>query len=116
MSKSTPITTWPNKEALLSQEQLSWLSDTLASEIENLMHDSSDQSRRTKRDQDLQAARAMLNEAASLFTLEEEGYFKFYSADELVKLLETAGFQRIQVHSTMGWPPQAVVATGIKPL
>jgi len=84
--------------------------------IENLMHGSADTSGYTQRDQDLQAARAMLNEAASLFTLEEEGYFKFYSGDELVKLLKAAGFKRIRVQSTMGWPPQAVVATGKKPL
>ena len=37
MSKSTPKTTWPNKEALLSQEQHSLLSERLASEIENLL-------------------------------------------------------------------------------
>ena len=63
----------------------------------------------------LTAARAMLNEAAALFELEEDGYFKFYSGNELISMLKNAGFQNIRVTSSMGKPEQTVIATGEKP-
>jgi ubiquinone/menaquinone biosynthesis C-methylase UbiE len=63
----------------------------------------------------LTAARAMLNEAASLFELEEDGYFKFYSDKELVSMLENAGFENITVTSSLGKPEQVVIITGEKP-
>ncbi len=62
------------------------------------------------------AARAMLNEAASLFELEEDGFFKFYTADELTKLLSSAGFDEIRVFPSMGNPAQANVAVARKRL
>jgi len=61
------------------------------------------------------AARAMLNEAAGLFELEEDGYFKFYSDNELVCMLKNAGFENIKVTSSMGKPEQAIIITGEKP-
>ncbi|MBN2159004.1 MAG: PilZ domain-containing protein [Spirochaetes bacterium] len=67
------------------------------------------------REQNLLAARTMLNEAAALFQLEEDGYFRFYTGEELVSMLQTAGFINIDVHFSLGDPPQAVIATGIKP-
>jgi len=60
------------------------------------------------------AARAMLNEAASLFELEEDGYFKFYSEIELVSMFKNAGFENIKVMSSFGKPGQAVIITGEK--
>ncbi|EMS80825.1 tRNA-specific adenosine deaminase TadA [Desulfotignum phosphitoxidans DSM 13687] len=63
----------------------------------------------------LTAARAMLNEAASLFELEEDGYFRFYSDKELVAMLENAGFKDITVTSSLGKPEQVVILTGEKP-
>jgi hypothetical protein len=63
----------------------------------------------------LTAARAMLNEAASLFELEEDGYFRFYSDNELVSMLENAGFENITVTSSLGKPEQVVIITGEKP-
>ena len=63
----------------------------------------------------LTAARAMLNEAAALFELEEDGYFKFYSDNELVSMFKNAGFENIKVTSSMGKPEQAVIITGEKP-
>jgi ubiquinone/menaquinone biosynthesis C-methylase UbiE len=59
------------------------------------------------------AAKAMLNEAASLFELEEEGYFRFYTEDELRTLLSDAGFRDVRVVRSLGDPPQAYIATGI---
>jgi hypothetical protein len=57
----------------------------------------------------------MLNEAASLFELEEDGYFKFYSDKELVSMLENAGFENITVTPSLGKPEQVVIITGEKP-
>ena len=62
----------------------------------------------------LMGAREMLNEAATLFELEEDGYFKFFSKRELVNMFKTAGFNQVQVHSSMGYPPQAFIVTGRK--
>ncbi len=59
-------------------------------------------------------AREMLNEAATLFELEEEGYFKFFSEKDLVNMFKTAGFNHVQVHSSLGNPPQAFIVTGRK--
>jgi ubiquinone/menaquinone biosynthesis C-methylase UbiE/pimeloyl-ACP methyl ester carboxylesterase len=60
----------------------------------------------------LAAARAMLNEAAALFELEEDGYFRFYTGEELRMLLENAGFRDVVVVTSLGDPPQAFIATG----
>jgi len=62
------------------------------------------------------AARAMLNEAAGLFELEEDGFFKFYTSDELTRLLSGAGFVEIKVLPSMGNPAQANVAVARKRL
>ncbi len=62
----------------------------------------------------LLGAREMLNEAATLFKLEEEGYFKFFSEKELVNMFKAAGFDHVQVHSSLGNPPQAFIVTGRK--
>jgi ubiquinone/menaquinone biosynthesis C-methylase UbiE len=62
----------------------------------------------------LSGAREMLNEAATLFELEEEGYFKFYSDKELVHMFKSSGFDDIQVQASLGNPPQAYIVTGRK--
>jgi ubiquinone/menaquinone biosynthesis C-methylase UbiE len=65
-----------------------------------------------EREDNLAAARAMLNEAAALFTLEEDGYFRFYAEEELAAMFEAAGFVDIQTYRSLGDPAQAVIATG----
>ena len=50
------------------------------------------------------AARAMPNEAASLFELEEDGFFKFYTAEELTNLLSSCRIRRNQGASVSGKP------------
>jgi SAM-dependent methyltransferase len=62
----------------------------------------------------LSAARSMLNEAASLFELEEDGFFRFHSENELVTMLENAGFKNIMLTHSLGKPEQAVIITGEK--
>jgi ubiquinone/menaquinone biosynthesis C-methylase UbiE len=69
----------------------------------------------TGRDRDLMNARIMLNEAAGLLQLEEEGYFRFYNAKELQELVECAGFHVIEVLSSLGSPSQAVIVIAKKP-
>ena len=66
--------------------------------------------------QKLTGAMDMLNEAAGLFELEQEGYFKFFTAEELIALCENSGFQSIQVYRSLGTPPQALIAVARKPL
>jgi ubiquinone/menaquinone biosynthesis C-methylase UbiE/c-di-GMP-binding flagellar brake protein YcgR/pimeloyl-ACP methyl ester carboxylesterase len=67
------------------------------------------------REQTLKGAREMLNETASLFELEADGFFKFFNGDEIESLLNQTGFTDIHVESSIGKPPLAVIATGIKP-
>jgi SAM-dependent methyltransferase len=61
-------------------------------------------------------ARAMLNEAASLFELEEDGFFRFYTPEELRDMLAATGFVDISILPSMGSPPQAYIAVGRKRL
>ncbi|MDT8297224.1 MAG: PilZ domain-containing protein [Spirochaetaceae bacterium] len=67
-----------------------------------------------EREKNLREARAMLNEAASLFSLEEDGWFRFFDANELISMMRIAGFSRIKVYESLGEPAQAVIVTGIK--
>ncbi len=60
-------------------------------------------------------ARQMLSEAAALFELEEEGLFKFYSQQELVAIVEAAGFSVSATSLGLGIPPQAVIVVAEKP-
>lgn len=62
----------------------------------------------------LAGARQMLSEAAALFELEEEGFFQFYSEEELTALVAGAGFEVTDVRRTLGNPYQAVVVAGRK--
>lgn len=62
----------------------------------------------------LDALRAFANRSSRLLHLEEEGAFKFFSADEMVNMLMLAGFENVQFTMSCGDPPLAVIATGIK--
>lgn len=59
-------------------------------------------------------ARQMLSEAAALFELEEEGLFRFYSQDELVGIVEDAGFSVSATSLGLGIPAQAVIVVAEK--
>ncbi len=58
--------------------------------------------------------REFLNEAARLLDLEERGVFHFWDADELVALLQRAGFRDVETGVSFGDPPQAIVATAVR--
>jgi len=60
----------------------------------------------------LASAREMLNEAASLFELEEDGHFRFFDDAELGEILIRAGFDGVEVVPALGTPPQGFIATG----
>ncbi len=62
----------------------------------------------------LRDAREMLNEAAELFELEEEGYFRFFDAYELAQLVSATGLRILSVDQSLGDPPQAVIVTAEK--
>ena len=62
----------------------------------------------------LSGARAMLNEAASLFELAEEGFFRFFTGEQLAALLRSASFDDVSVEPALGNPPQAFIAVGKK--
>ncbi len=67
------------------------------------------------REAKMRAARAMLNEAAGLMSLGEEGLFTFHSAEELEGMFRAAGFQAVELHPALGSPPQVLIVTGRKP-
>lgn len=83
--------------------------------IESIQSSSPQTMDMANRDQNLTAARVMLNEAAALFTLEEDGYFRFFSEEELAAMVEAAGFVDIRTYRSLGNPAQAIIVTGKKP-
>jgi SAM-dependent methyltransferase len=59
--------------------------------------------------------RRFLNDAVRLLDLEEQGLFRFWDADELVELVEKAGFAEVEAIAAFGDPPQAVVVSALRP-
>jgi ubiquinone/menaquinone biosynthesis C-methylase UbiE len=53
--------------------------------------------------------RGLLNNAATLLRLEEDGVFRFWDEDEFISLLREAGFSVLEVVHAFGEPPQALV-------
>ncbi len=66
------------------------------------------------REQNLREARSMLNEAAALFSLEEDGWFRFFEEAELIKMMRDAGFTNIKAIESFGNPAQAIIVYGNK--
>lgn len=63
----------------------------------------------------LEQARRFLDHASALLRLEEEGVWRFYSADELTTLALAAGFEEPLVERGFGEPAQAIVLRVSKP-
>jgi SAM-dependent methyltransferase len=60
-------------------------------------------------------ARSFLNDASKILDLEEQGSFAFWDARELESLLREVGFVRVSSLRQFGDPPQAVIASGMRP-
>ena len=67
-----------------------------------------------EREQNLREARSMLNEAAALFSLEEDGWFRFFDENELITMMRNAGLTNIRTFESLGTPAQATIVTGFK--
>ena len=65
-----------------------------------------------ERERNLREARSMLNEAAALFSLEEDGWFQFFNEDQLCTMMKDAGFTDLKVYQSLGDPSQAIIITG----
>jgi ubiquinone/menaquinone biosynthesis C-methylase UbiE/dienelactone hydrolase len=66
------------------------------------------------RDRFLDELRAYTSSAAFLLRLADEQTFRFFRPDQLREMLEQAGFRAVEVRPSLGDPPQAHVAMGLK--
>ncbi|MGB1274329.1 MAG: methyltransferase domain-containing protein, partial [Nannocystaceae bacterium] len=62
----------------------------------------------------VEEVRHYVNSAAFLLKLAEEGQFVFFSRDEMRRLVERAGFRRVEVFSSFGRPAQALITVGYR--
>ena len=67
------------------------------------------------RDELLRGARRFMGQASDLLRREEEGIFRFYSAEALCDIVRTAGFEDAEAHVSFGSPAQAVVVRCWRP-
>ena len=67
-----------------------------------------------EREHNLREARTMLNEAASLFSLEEDGWFRFFDESQLISMMREAGFTNIRSYPSLGSPAQATIVIGTR--
>ena len=63
-------------------------------------------------DKEIESARELLRAAGKIKVKEEQGYYTFYSAEELSEMMTTAGFIRLQTFASFG--NQAVVVRAEK--
>ncbi len=106
----------PGGRLLVSSMRLdSDLSVIFTNYIDKVLNRNVENSDEKNREMNIMGARAMLNEAASLLELEEDGHFRFYSGNELAGMMGVAGFKNIRIYQSMGNPPQAVIVTGDRP-
>lgn len=82
--------------------------------IKKLQKQDCDEGKTRNEEAGVSGALGMLNEAASLFELEEDGFFRFHTAEELRDMLSFAGFHKIEIRNGMGNPPQAHMAIARK--
>ncbi|MEZ5276385.1 MAG: methyltransferase domain-containing protein [Opitutaceae bacterium] len=61
---------------------------------------------------ELESARELLRAAGAIKVKEEQGYYVFFSSEQLTAMLERAGFNRVQCFTSLG--NQANVVAGIK--
>lgn len=61
---------------------------------------------------EVESARELLRAAGAIKVKEEQGYYVFFSAEQLTAMLEGAGFRRVQCFASLG--NQANVVAGVK--
>ena len=61
---------------------------------------------------EIESARELLRAAGAIKVKEEQGYYVFFSAEQLTALLESSGFRQVQCFASLG--NQANVVAGIK--
>ena len=61
---------------------------------------------------EIESARELLRAAGAIKVKEEQGYYEFFSAEQLTAMLESSGFRRVQCFASLG--NQATVVAGIK--
>jgi SAM-dependent methyltransferase len=69
-----------------------------------------------EKDDMLAAARGLLNKAAEVIRHEQEGFFCFYSEQEITDLVREAGFGHVRVRHAYGSPAQAIIVSCQKPM
>ncbi len=62
----------------------------------------------------VEEVRHYVNSAAFLLKLAEEGQFVFFSRDEMRRMVEQAGFRRVEVFTSFGRPAQALITVGYR--
>ena len=62
----------------------------------------------------VEEVRHYLNSAAFLLKLADEGQFVFFSRDEMRRIVERAGFRRVETFTSFGNPPQALITVGYR--
>jgi ubiquinone/menaquinone biosynthesis C-methylase UbiE len=60
-------------------------------------------------------AQNFLNDAARILQLEESGIFRFWEAAELRDLVSNEGFRDVEVTTSLGNPPQALIVSATRP-
>jgi ubiquinone/menaquinone biosynthesis C-methylase UbiE len=61
---------------------------------------------------EVESARELLRAAGAIKVKEEQGYYVFFSAEQLTEMVEAAGFRRVQCFASLG--NQANVVAAIK--
>jgi ubiquinone/menaquinone biosynthesis C-methylase UbiE len=62
------------------------------------------------------ALQSFINEAGRLLDLEEQGFFEFWDASELMAMAKRAGFAELETWPAFGAPPQAYILSGRRPV
>ena len=60
-------------------------------------------------------AQNFLNDAARILQLEESRVFRFWEATELRDLVSNEGFSDVEVTTSLGSPPQALIVSATRP-
>jgi SAM-dependent methyltransferase/pimeloyl-ACP methyl ester carboxylesterase len=60
------------------------------------------------------ALRSFLNDASKVLELEDAGAFQFWEAAELIELVTSSGFGKVEARKSLGNPPQAILLSAVR--